>query len=98
MVTTASSDDSCMCSSSHGNNNNDSSVGGANSSNNNDTKNLRKTNNHAKNIRYQQHNAYKSPTFTLSLIIVVWCMFSSVTSIPGAAVYTSKLLFVGGDK
>ncbi|XP_075166015.1 uncharacterized protein LOC142238293 [Haematobia irritans] len=56
---------------------------------NNNTKNY---NHHAK---YRQHNgaaatAYNKPTtFTLSLIIGICCMFGSVTSIPGAAVYTN---------
>ncbi|XP_013099653.1 uncharacterized protein LOC106081926 isoform X2 [Stomoxys calcitrans] len=68
--------DNCMC-----------SDGSSSNSNENNTKNLTKNHKHAK---YRHHNAYNTPTtFTLSLIIGIWCLFGCVTSIPGAAVYTN---------
>ncbi|XP_073845369.1 uncharacterized protein isoform X2 [Musca autumnalis] len=77
MVTNMADSDNCKCSDNE-----------TNSSSNN-TKNPIKINDHTK--YKQRHYAYKKQptTFTLSLIIGIWCLFSSVTSIPGAAVYTN---------
>ncbi|XP_061390075.1 uncharacterized protein LOC133325305 [Musca vetustissima] len=64
---------------------------GSNSSNNccNYTNNPTKNCNYAKHsLRHYTYNN-SSRAFSLGLILGIWCLFSCVTSIPGAAVYTN---------
>ncbi|XP_058986745.1 uncharacterized protein LOC101890315 isoform X2 [Musca domestica] len=83
MVTNMASSDNCMCRSSH--------PIPTNSENNGSkyTKKATKMYGHAKS-RYRPYSHNKRPTeFMLRLIVGIWCLFSCVTPIPGAAVYTN---------